>query len=400
MRNARLISAVCALSLTAALTSVPALAAESAAEEAMSAAESIAEEPEIAERPVYEFTDYVTLGEYKGLSVSVAPVSISDEEVDAEIETRIQLSDEGSDTLEEGTVEEGDIANIDYMGKKGNVAFQGGTYQGYDLTIGSGSFIPGFEDALIGAEIGSTVEIPLTFPEEYHNEDLAGKDVVFTVTINYVSRYKELDDELASVLSEGEAEDVDSYRELVRGELNTEAVDAQNADTKQQLVDLAVANCTFEEFPEDLVAYDIQEMTSYYTSMAEMYGMDLADFMTAMYGLSEEQYYQVADMSVRRSLMQEFCLGAIADAEGLADEETLKESYDALAEQVGFEDGHALIAEYGESVVRNAAVSDLAMNFLFENAVIEEIPEETYSMMDSVEDPMEEMIESEIEEAE
>ena len=101
MRNARLISAVCALSLTAALTAVPALAAESAAEEAMSAAESIAEDPEIAERPVYEFTDYVTLGEYKGLSVSVAPVSISDEEVDAEIETRIQLSDEGSDTLEE-----------------------------------------------------------------------------------------------------------------------------------------------------------------------------------------------------------------------------------------------------------------------------------------------------------
>ena len=403
MRNTRLLSAACALCLTAALTAGPAAAADSAAEEAMSLAESIAEEPETAERPVYNFADYVTLGQYKGLSVTVDPISISDEDVDAEIETRITLSDDGCEIFEEGTVEVGDIANIDYEGKKDDVAFEGGSYEGYDLTIGSGTFIPGFEDGLIGAEIGSTVELPLTFPEEYGNTDLAGQDVVFTVTINYVSRYKELDDELASLLSGGEAEDTESFRELVRSELYTDAKDAQDADIKQQLVELAVENCTFEEFPEDLVSYDVDEMTAYYTAMASMYGMDLADFMAGMYGISEEQFYQVADLSVRQSLMQEFCLGAIADAEELADEETLKASYDSLAEEYGFENGDALIAEYGESIVRNAAISDLVINFLVDSAVITEASESMADSVEdvlSVEDPVEDMIDSALEEAE
>ena len=389
MKNVRFTAAACALSLSAVLTAGPVLAADSAAENATSSVESLAEdamsisesmaedamsvaEEIVAERPVYAYADYVTLGQYKGLEITVAPVEVSDEEVEEEIKTRISFSDEGSETFEEGTVEEGDVANIDYEGKKDGVAFDGGTYEGYDLTIGSGTFIPGFEEGLVGAEIGSTIELPLTFPEEYGNEELAGQDVVFTVTINSVTRYKELDDELAAALSDGEAEDAASYRELVKSELFKDASDTRDEDTRQELASMAIANCTFSEFPEDLVAYDVAEMKAYYTSMASMYGMELADFMAGMYGLTEEQFDQIADLSVRQALMQEFALNQIAEEEGLAEEETLKKAYDDLAAQYGFENGDELIATYGESSVRNAAVNDLVLDFLMESAIITE----------------------------
>lgn len=395
MKNRKLIPAVCAMSLAAVLAAAPVLAAdtdsdavsaaesaaesmaesaaESIAEDVLSAAESIAEEVEIPERPAFNPSAFVTLGAYKGLTVTDIPVEVTDDEIETEITSRITLSDEGTEVFEEGTIEEGDIANIDYEGKKDGVAFDGGSAQGYDLEIGSGTFIPGFEDGLIGVSVGDTVDIPLTFPEEYHNEELAGQEVVFTVTVNSISRYKDLDDELASALSGGEAETVDDYRELVKGELLAQKEDSRDAELKQQLLDLVIAGSTFEDFPEEVVEYDKEDMKRYYTSMAGMYGVSLEDFMAGMYGISLEQFEQLADLSVRQSLQRECCLSAIADTENLAsDEEAMQAAYDALAADYGFEDGASLIETYGESAVRNAVINDLVMNFLLENANIVE----------------------------
>lgn len=120
----------------------------------------------------------------------------------------------GSDILEEvteGTVEEGDTANIDYEGKLHGEAFEGGTAKEYGSEIGSGTFIPGFEDGLVGVKIGDTVDLPLTFPENY-TEELAGKDVVFTVTVNSVKRMPELTDDLVNQITDGEYTDVASYK--------------------------------------------------------------------------------------------------------------------------------------------------------------------------------------------
>jgi hypothetical protein len=130
---------------------------------------------------------YVTLGEYKGLEVSVDTVEVDEDEWD----TLVNNVYYGNITAENGgitdrAVETGDTVNIDYEGKKDGVAFDGGTDQGYDLTIGSGQFIAGFEDGLIGVMPGETVDLDLTFPENYGNADLAGQAVVFTVTVNYI----------------------------------------------------------------------------------------------------------------------------------------------------------------------------------------------------------------------
>ncbi|MBO4433249.1 MAG: FKBP-type peptidyl-prolyl cis-trans isomerase, partial [Clostridia bacterium] len=131
-----------------------------------------------------DLSEYVKLGEYKGVSIDTS----SDEYKSAYkalVEKDISNSGIVGKKLE-GKVEEGDVVNIDYEGKRDGVAFQGGTAQGHDLTIGSGQFIPGFEDGLIGVSIGDTVDLNLTFPKDYKSADLAGADVVFTVKVNYV----------------------------------------------------------------------------------------------------------------------------------------------------------------------------------------------------------------------
>jgi trigger factor len=190
---------------------------EAAAEEESEAAEdeTEAETGEVLVRPEYTALDYVTLGEYKGLNVSLEEMKVTDEDVEDEIAYNMRLS-EIYESLEEGTVHDGDVANIDYEGKLDGEAFDGGTAKGYDLEIGSGTFIDGFEDGLIGVAVGDTVDLTLTFPENYSNEDLAGQETVFTVTVNEIKRTPELTDEHAETLSDGEYTDAASYRASVR----------------------------------------------------------------------------------------------------------------------------------------------------------------------------------------
>ena len=169
---------------TEAVTEAVTEAAEAESEAETDGASAETEETEaVLERPDYNALDYVTLGEYKGLTVQDQPVEVTEEQIDSEVEYYIQLAD-ALESVTEGTVEEGDTANIDYEGKLNGEAFDGGTAKGYDLIIGSDSFIDGFEDGLIGVAVGETVDLPLTFPENYGNEELAGQDVVFTVTVN------------------------------------------------------------------------------------------------------------------------------------------------------------------------------------------------------------------------
>ena len=208
---------------------------------------------EAPKRPEYRGLDFISLGDYKGLTAEVDPIEITDEDIDERINQEIRNSEEASETLTEGTVEEGDIANIDFTGKKDGVAFDGGTAEGYDLEIGSGSFIDGFEDGLIGVAIGDTVDLNLTFPEQYGNADLAGQDVVFTVKVNSVSRAKDMDDELASLLSDGEAATVDEYREYVKGILEEEALENRKAQVEADLLGQAAENITVDSYPQDLV---------------------------------------------------------------------------------------------------------------------------------------------------
>ena len=364
---------------------------ESTAEDAEAETESTAEEEE-APRPEYNGSDYLTLGEYKGLTIEVEPIEITDAQIENRITSDIRNSEEGKETFTEGTVASGDVANIDFVGKLDGETFDGGSMDGYDLEIGSGTFIDGFEEGLIGTAIGDTVDLNLTFPETYQNTDLAGKDVGFTVTVNSVQRYKEMSDELASALSDGEAETVDAYRERVRTMLEEDALEERTEMAKSELLAQAADNSTISEYPQDLLEYTENDVESYYQSYASMYGVDLNTFLSAFVGVTEEDFPAYKEVVAQNSIKQEFAVAAISDQEHLLPEgDELAKAYDELAQQVGVEDGAALVAEYGEYTVKYRLQYEAVTQFLYDNAnIVEKEPEEVTSEAEAAESETEE----------
>lgn len=358
---------------TEAVTEAVTEAAEAESEAETDGASAETEETEaVLERPDYNALDYVTLGEYKGLMVQDQPVEVTEEQIDSEVEYYIQLAD-ALESVTEGTVEEGDTANIDYEGKLNGEAFDGGTAKGYDLIIGSDSFIDGFEDGLIGVAVGETVDLPLTFPENYGNEELAGQDVVFTVTVNEIKRMPEVTDELISTITDGEYADVASYREYICGYLTDSMETQREYQLKLDLLTQVANNSEIKEYPQEMVDYGMSNMDSYYRSMAEQYSMEFADFLEAYMGMTEEEFQEQATDAVQQNLQQELYLKAIAEAEGLeVTDEEMAEQGAEYAAQYGYETVEELIAAYGESTVRISIMQDKVLDFLLENAVITE----------------------------
>jgi trigger factor len=297
---------------------------------------------------------------------------VTEDEIDEEAAYYISLAD-AQETLTEGTVQDGDTANIDYEGKLDGEAFDGGTAKGYDLEIGSGTFIDGFEEGLIGVEVGETVDLPLTFPENYGSEDLAGQDVIFTVTVNEIKRTPELSDELVSTITDGEYSDVESYRESLRAELEANKESTQESQMKSDLLTQIAASSTIEDYPQEMLDYGLSNMVSTYKSYAEMYSMEFEDFLSTYFGMTEDEFEEEALLAVQESLKQEMYLKAIAEAESMevSEEEFATESQN-FADQYGYDSAEDLISQYGEETVRISILQNKVLDFLLENAVITE----------------------------
>ncbi len=353
------------------------------AEESTDAGETASEESAeaeteftVPERPDYKASDYVTLGQYKGLTVVKEPLEVTEQEIDDEILTELQYSD-ALETITEGVVQEGDIANIDYEGKKDGVAFDGGTAEGYDLTIGSHQFIDGFEDGLIGVAVGDTVELPLTFPENYGNE-LAGADVVFTVTVNEVRRVPELTDEVAGKVTDGEYNDVASYSESVRAQLEATREQEQETIVMSDLLTQISNTSEITGYPQEMIDYDVALMEQYYRSIAQMYSMEFEDFLSAYLEMTPETFQSEAVLACQEMMQQELYLKAIAEAEGI---ELTDEEYTAgterYAQQYGYETAEELIAANDEKEIRISLLLDKVYDFLIENSNVLDAEPET-----------------------
>lgn len=350
-------------------------AAEAATEAAEDSTEADTEETyEKVPRPDYTASDYVELGEYKGLTVKIAPIEVTDEEILAQISANA-----GSDAMEdvtEGTVEEGDTANIDYVGKLDGEAFDGGTAKGYDLEIGSGTFIDGFEDGLVGVKIGDTVDLTLTFPESYPSEELAGKETVFTVTVNSVKRMKELTSDLVSTITDGEYTDVDAYKESVKETLIKNKEDSRDSEIKSDILSQISANSTVRDYPQEMLDYGLTNMQNAYKQMASQYDMEYADLLQNYFGMTEEQFNEEALNVVKQNLDAEMYLKAIAEKEGI---EVSDDDYEAAcqryADTYGYDSVDDLKAAYDEDTIRISALQDKVLDFLEENTTVEETTE-------------------------
>lgn len=314
--------------------------------------------------------DVVTLGEYKGVEVTVEEASVDEAEVDDYINYVLSMKATPTEVTDRA-VQNGDIVNIDYTGYENGVAFEGGTAEGQSLTIGSGQFIEGFEEGLIGSNIGDEVTLELSFPDDYWNEELAGAAVTFDVKINGISAY-ELTDEYVQGLAIEEISTVEEYRDYVYEQLYAQAVNEYNSDLRNQISDAVLADCVFKEIPEKMIEryYGIVEESM--TSMAyAYYGMDLADYMQNYYGMDatayQESFREEATLMAQRYIMFQ----AIADVEDL--NMTEEEMAKAMEEEVisyGYESVEQFKEENDVKTYEEYLMGDEVMAFLIDNAVI------------------------------
>lgn len=335
--------------------------------------EDVTEAETEAVRPTYTALDYVVLGEYKGLTVQVDSVEVTDEDVLAEAEELISYSD-AVEWLTEDTVQEGDTVDITYVGTLDGVEFDGGSGD-YELEIGSGTFIDGFEEGLIGVEAGETVDLNLTFPEDYYYDELAGQDVVFTVTVNSIMSVPELSDEVVETATDGEYTDVDSYLEYIRSYLEEDADDTWLYNAQEALYTALAAGSEITEYPQDLVDYCVDDAVAYYELIAGYYSMEYADFIEAYFG-SEEEFMELLEDAVKESLQQELLLIAVAETEEMEiSDEEYQECLEEYAEYYGCETPEEMEEYYSKEDLTRYFLMDKVYEFLQENAVIEVISE-------------------------
>lgn len=307
------------------------------------------------------------LGEYKGVEVEGAHYAVADDDVDAEIE-KLRERNSRLVPVEDRPVQADDIANIDYEGFVDGVAFEGGKGEGFDLTIGSGQFIPGFEDQLIGKNAGEEFEINVKFPEEYHAEELKGKDAVFKVKINSIKfkELPELDDEFVQDVSEFET--LDEFKKDTREKLTAANEEREKNENEHSVVDAVCAN-TQIDIPEAMINSQIDTMIRDMDMQLRYQGITLEQYMQftgQTMDAVREQYKPEAEKSVKTTLVLE----KVADVENFEiTDEDVENEYNRICEENGMkpEDVKKYISV---DSIKERLKAQKAIEFLVNNANI------------------------------
>ncbi|MET3850689.1 trigger factor [Paenibacillus sp. OAE614] len=272
----------------------------------------------------------VTLGEYKGVEVPVQKVEVSDEELDAELK-RLQERHAELSVIDEGAAENGDVAVIDFDGSVDGVPFEGGQAERYSLELGSGTFIPGFEEQVVGMATGDFKDVEVTFPETYHAEELAGKKAVFKVKVHEIKRKQlpELDDEFAKDVSEFET--LAEYKEDLKKQLLDRKEQEAKGNKEAAVVDKVAANAEVE-IPQAMIDSEIQNMMRDFDNRLRNQGMNLEMFLSFSGQTTadlQEQMKEDAEKRVRNNLVLE----QIAKEENIeVTEEDINKELEVMAE--------------------------------------------------------------------
>ncbi|MCC0684813.1 trigger factor [Clostridioides sp. ZZV14-6345] len=310
------------------------------------------------------------LGNYKGIEIAKVENTVSDENVEAKLQEMVEKNARLV-SVEDKALEDGDTAIIDFEGFENGVAFDGGKGENYNLVIGSNTFIPGFEEQLVGKKAGEEVEVNVTFPEEYHSQDLAGKPVVFNVKINdvKVKELSALDDEFAKDTSE-----FDTLEELkadVRAKLEEEAKNRADAETRNSVVE-KVAENTEIEIPEVMIQHQIDNMLNELNYQLQYQGFGLQQLLD-MTGRTMEELREERKEDAKKLVKSSLVLEAITKAEGIeATEEEFKAELEKMASTYNME------IEKIEASLRDADKEDIkgqikirkTIDLLVENATI------------------------------
>lgn len=281
-----------------------------------------------------EIMPEVELGQYKGFDIKKKQVRVTEKEIQAEIDT---LRNEFAEVVvKEGTVETGDIATIDFEGFLDGVAFEGGKGENHPLEIGSGSFIPGFEDQVVGMAVEETKDITVTFPENYHAEDLKGKEVVFKVTVHKIEtkQLPELNDELAKDTNIEGVSTVEELQAHVK-----EKVRAKKQETAENEYSEAVFNALLENtnvvVPDALVEQEMQGMLQEISANLQQQGIDFETYKQIIGKTTEDIKEELKDQAAQKAKFN-LVVGKVVEVEGItATEEEIEKEYETLASYYG-----------------------------------------------------------------
>ena len=310
----------------------------------------------------------VTLGEYKGVEVPKTEIQVTDEEIQAEVDKERENNSRTIDVDDRG-VEKGDLIKLDFDGSVDGVPFQGGKAEDYPLTVGSGSFIPGFEDQLIGAKIGEEMEVKVTFPEDYHAEDLKGKEAVFkcTVKANQVKELPEADDEFAKDVSEFDT--MAEYREDIKKNLTEKKEAAAKREKETAAVAKAVENAQME-IPDAMVDEQVRRMADDFTRRMESQGITMQQYMQFT-GMDADKLLEQMKPEALKRIQNSLVLEAVAKAENIEiSDERLDEEIAKMAESYKMEADKLkeLMGDYEKEQMKNDLAIQAAVDLVRDSA--------------------------------
>ena len=310
----------------------------------------------------------VELGKYKGVKIDKIDTEVTDEEVNKEIDKERE-SNARTISVEDRPVKDKDMTIIDFEGFVDGEAFEGGKGENYPLTIGSGAFIPGFEEQLIGAKIGEETEVKVTFPEDYHAESLKGKDAVFKVTVHEIKEKElpELDDEFASEVSEFDT--LDEYKEDVKKKL-TERKEAEAKTKKEDAVIEAIVNDSKMDIPEAMIDTQTRQMAQDYAGRLQQQGLTLEQYFQFT-GMDADKFLEQMKPGAKKRIESRLVLEAVAKEENfeVSDEDydkevaRMAESYQMEADKL-----KDLIGDYEKEQIIEDLKIQKAVDFVVDNA--------------------------------
>lgn len=318
----------------------------------------------------------VTLGEYKGVAVPVSHTEVTDEEVEAELKKE-QEKNSRTITVEDRAAEKGDIVTIDFEGTVDGETFQGGSGKDYPLTLGSGTFIPGFEDQLVGAKAEDVVDVHVTFPEDYNSEELKGKAAVFKCTVHKIETKElpELDDDFAKDVSEFDT--LEEYKNSLREDLKKKKEDEAKREKENAAVDKAVANAQME-IPDAMLDTQAAQMVDNFARRLSAQGMSMEQYMQYT-GQNAAALQEQMKPQALKQIQTRLVLEKVAQVENIQiSDERLEEEFEKMAKMYGMEKDKLkeILGDAEKDQMREDLAVQEAVTFLADNAVETEEKEE------------------------
>ncbi len=321
--------------------------------------------------------EYITIKQYEGLEVAkVEQIEVTDESVESTINSTLS-SKSTSEEITDRAAKEGDTVNIDYKGSVDGVEFEGGSAEGANLKLGSGSFIgangdyKGFEEQIAGHKTGEKFDIKVQFPSDYKNAEMSDKVAVFNITLNSISvvTVPELTDEWVKENSE-ESKTVEEYKKEIKKQLQENSKESTKNTLQNEVMEALLGQIEVKKYPEDQVDEQIQSINEYYSGMAEAYGMEFKDFAEQYMGLSEEDFKTQAKEAAQTAVQRSLACELIAKEKKLEpSDKEYEEQITKYAEGSGYETVDEFKEQVGEDVLKRTILQQKVAEYLADKCV-------------------------------